>query len=127
MQDDNRLRLKHLESDEAIGLRAHVPARLKSLKCHEDVLHSDGRGNLLRYLTSYLPKFSDSFSAEYLDDGATDYSVARRILFDYHLLEPEMWMLLAQQLFPMFSYGGTVVPIIAPYAGMQTKPQYVEM
>ena len=33
--------------------------------------------------------------------------------------------MLAQQLFPMSRYQGTLVPIIAPYPDMETKPQFV--
>ena len=117
--------MHHTAEDADIGLRAHFPRRLRITKCHEDVLHGDGRGALLRYCTTYLPKFSDSFASEYLDDGASDYAVARRVLFDFHPLEPEMWMMLAQQMFPMSRYQGTLVPIIAPYPDMETKPQFV--
>ena len=45
---------------------------------------SDGRGMLLRYVSGYVPNFSDSFTSEWLNDAASDYSVARRVLADYH-------------------------------------------
>ena len=44
----------------------------------------DGRGMLLRYVSGYVPNFSDSFTSEWLNDAASDYSVARRVLTDYH-------------------------------------------
>eukprot|EP00969_Alexandrium_andersonii_P236647 10447181-Alexandrium_andersonii.AAC.1 len=45
---------------------------------------------LLRYVAGYVPKFSDSFAQEWLNDQASDYAVARRILSECHPLEPEM-------------------------------------
>ena len=86
-----------------------------------DVQASDGRGMLLRYCSSYVPKFSDSFATDWLNDDASDYSVARRILFDYHPLEPEMWMQLAAKKYPAAFFGGTMQPLFAPYPGMQKK------
>ena len=84
-------------------------------KCHEDVLHRDGRGAVLRYVATYAPKFSDSFACDSLNDAASDYTVARRVLFDYHPLEPEMWLHLAGRLFPQISFGGTLKDIVVPW------------
>ena len=95
-------------------------------KRHEDVQMADGRHNLLRYVATYAPKFSGSFAKDWLNDDASDYSIARRVAFDYHPLEPEMWLTLAGQLFPQISYGGTLKPIVAPYPEMGVKPDYVE-
>ena len=63
-------------------------------KCHQDVLHGNGRGLLLKYVATYTPKFSDSFAKEWLTDEASAFSVARRVLFDYQPAEPEMWLYL---------------------------------
>ena len=64
-------------------------------KCHEDMQQSNGNGATLRYVATYNMKFSDSFARDWLNDEASDYSVARRILCSYHPLEPEMWLTLA--------------------------------
>ena len=73
-----------------------------------DVQASDGRGMLLRYVSGYVPKFSDAFSTEWLNDEASDYMVAKRVLTDYHPLEPEMTLQLAMQWFPQCFLGGTM-------------------
>ena len=99
---------------------------MRITKCHEDVLQGDGRGALLRYTATYTPKFSDSFAKEWLNDKASDWSVGRRVLSDYHPLEPEMWLSMAGNLFPQCTYGGTLHDIIAPWPGMEKKPAYVE-
>lgn len=83
------------------------------------------RGALLKYVATYAPKFSDSFAKEWLNDKASDYSIARRVLFDYHPLEPEMWLSLCGKLFPQCSYGGSLVGMVAPWPGMDEKPKVV--
>ena len=60
-----------------------------------------------------------------MDDSSSAYAAARRVLFTFHPGEPEMWLLLASQTFPMFFLGGTMRPIIAPHPGMPTKPDYL--
>ena len=65
------LHLHHTESDHCRsnadgvpeGVRAYITDVLTSLQCHVDVQMSDGRGMLLRYVTGYVPKFSDSFTS----------------------------------------------------------------
>ena len=102
------------------GVRAYIPDILASLKCHVDVQMSDGRGMLLKYVSGYVPKFSDSFTTEWLQDGGSDYAVAKRVLTDYHPLEPEMTLQLAMQWFPQCFAGGTLqrfrVPV--PWEGI---------
>ena len=71
------LRLHHTESDFCRynaagvpeGVRGYVKDLLSSLHCHVDVQMSDGRGMLLRYVSGYVPKFSDSFTTEWLADA----------------------------------------------------------
>ena len=58
--------------------RAYLVDVLEALHCHVDVLASDGKAMLLKYCASYLPKFSDSFAAELLNDQATDFALARK-------------------------------------------------
>ena len=90
------------------GVRAYLVDVLSSLACHVDVQASDGRGMLLRYVSGYVPKFSDAFTTEWLNDEASDYMVAKRVLTDYHPLEPEMALQLAMQWFPQRFLGGTM-------------------
>ena len=47
------------------GLRAYIADILASLGCHMDVQMSDGRGMLLRYVSGYVPKFSDKIRQEH--------------------------------------------------------------
>ncbi len=101
------LKLHHSKSDfatknkngEKQGVRAYIIDLLSTLRCHVDVQASDGKGMLLKYVSGYVPKFSDSFSTEWLSDKVSDYVVARRVLIDYHPLEPEMTLQLAMQWF----------------------------
>ena len=65
------------------GHRVFFKEVLEILKCHQDVLHGNWYGLLLKYAATYAPKFSDSFARERLNDEASAFSVARRILFDY--------------------------------------------
>ena len=95
-------------------------------KSHQDVLHCDPRGAMMRYVATYVPKFLSSFFEEALDDAGTDFSVARRVLFGYHPNEPEMWLTLAAEILPPFALGGTMKPILAPCPGLD-PPAYVEL
>ena len=78
-----RVRLQHRESDCYKHIRAYFRDSMEVTKCHEDVQMADGRHNLLRYVATYAPKFSGSFAKDWLNDDASDYSVARRVAFDY--------------------------------------------
>ena len=69
------------------GIRAYVTDIKTSLQCYTDVQMGDGPGMILRCVSGYVPKFSGSFTSEWLNDAASDYSVARRVLTDYHPLE----------------------------------------
>ena len=90
------------------GIRAYMPDLLNSLHCHVDVQASDGRGMLLKYVSGYVPKFSDSFTTDWLSDQCSDYAIAKRVLTDYHPLEPEMTLQLAMQWYPQCFAGGTL-------------------
>ena len=96
------------------GIRAFMEDVIGALKCHMDVQASDGRGMLLRYVAGYVPKFSDSFAQTWLNDQASDYAVARRVLTDYHPCEPEMWLQLGAQWFPQTFAGGTMKVFTVP-------------
>ena len=112
------------------GLRAYFPDITAATKgSHQDALQADGRGMLLKYVSSYVPRFSDDFANEWLDDeggNRSGYHVASKVLCDYHPQKPEMWLQLAAQNFPVFKMGGSIFPILAPYCGMQQKPDFVE-
>ena len=100
------------------GLRAYFPDITAATKgSHQDALQADGRGMLLKYVSSYVPKFSDDFANEWLDDeggNRSGYHVASKVLRDYHLQEPDMWLQLAAQNFTVFKMGGSIFPILAP-------------
>jgi hypothetical protein len=119
--------LQHTAADKELHLRPYFPDSMKVRKCHEDVQQADGNGNVLKYVATYTQKFSDSFAKEWLNDSASDYSVARRILFSYHPLEPEMWMTLANQKFPQISYRGTMKQFTIPTPQVEEKPEFVKL
>ena len=107
------------------GHRAYFKETLEVTKCHQDVLHGNDKGLLLKYVATYAPKFSDSFAREWLNDEASAFSVARRVLFDYQPAEPEMWLYLFAQQFPPCRYGGTMYPLLVPWPGMDVAPPLV--
>ena len=109
------------------GHRAYFKETLEVTKCHQDVLHGNDQGLLLKYVATYTPKFSDSFAREWLNDEASAFSVARRVLFDYQPGEPEMWLYLFAQQFRPCRYGGTKVTLLCPWPGMETKPKVVTL
>ena len=125
--DQENVQLHHTILDKKLGIRGYLPEVLDVLKCHQDLQLGRGTGHMLRYAATYLPKFSDGPGKELMDDSSSAYGAARRVLFTFHPGEPEMWLLLANQSFPMFFMGGTLQPLIAPHPGMETKPQYVHL
>ena len=92
---------------------------------HQDMQHVDGRGNVLKYVSTYAPKMSSSFGDEFLTDQASDFSIARKLVCDVHPLEPEMWMYLAGALFRPCRYGGTLVERTPPVPDVAEKPEWV--
>ena len=120
------LRLHHPEDAAEKHCRAYLPDVLQSLRCHVDVQASDGKAMLLQYCTSYLPKFSDSFAQEFLQDEASDFAVARRILADYHPLQPEMVLQLAAQQLPQFRSKGMVRKFVCPVPWEKELPEMVQ-
>ena len=121
-----KLLLHHDAWSHTHSVRAFFPDVTAATKgSHQDVQQADGRGLLMKYVSTYVPKFSDSFASEWLDDSASDYHVSKKVLFDYHPQEPEMWLHLAAQQFPCFKTGASMMPIVAPYPGMPAKPQWL--
>ena len=125
-EDAGILELQHTEEDQEAGLRAFMPEVMAALKCHMDVQSSDGRGMLLRYCATYVPKFSDAFAQEWLNDQASDFAVARRVLSEYHPLEQEMWLQLASFLFRPCVAGGTMRRFVVPSPWVAEPPDAVQ-
>ena len=73
-----------------------------------------------------MPKFSDSFAQELLNDQATDFVVTRRVLSDYHPHQPEMVLQLAAQQHPQFLSHGLVKKFIVPLPWEKETPQVVQ-
>ena len=117
---------KHNRAGVPEGIRAYMPDLLNSLHCHIDVQASDGRGMLLKYVSGYVPKFSDSFTTDWLSDQCSDYAIAKRVLTDYHPLEPEMVLQLAMQWFPQCFAGGTLQRFRVPVPWEGTCPERVQ-
>ncbi|OLP74048.1 hypothetical protein AK812_SmicGene46525 [Symbiodinium microadriaticum] len=105
--------------------RAYLTDVLSALHCHTDVVASDGRAMILKYCASYLPKFSSSFAQELLNDQANSFALARRILSDYHPLQPEMVMQLAAQQHPQFLCPAVVRKLVVPVPWQKEMPQDV--
>lgn len=82
--------------------------------CHEDAQFARDNGAVLHYVATYALKFSDSMDKDWLNDHASDYSVARRMLFSHHPGEPEMSLTLAAEHFPQVDYKGSLVDIFVP-------------
>ena len=118
--------LQHTDEDKELKIRPYFPVTMEVTKCHEDVQQADGNGAVLRYVATYSLKFSDSMDQDWLNDQASDYSVARRILFCYRPLEPEMWLTLAQERFPQVDYQGTLVDIAVPLPDCSMKPKWLQ-
>ena len=125
-EDTGLLVLQHGEADHAAGVRAYMPEVLGALKSHMDVQSSDGRGLLLRYCSTYVAKFSDSFAQGWLNDEASDFAVARRVLSEYHPLEPEMWLQLASFLMRPCVAGGSLRKMAAPSPWREDQPEIVQ-
>ena len=85
---EGHLRLHHTEDDSDMGIRTYDFEEMDVMKFHQDNMvpneHLHGRGLLLRYISSYLSKFSTSLFPDLLDDtGSTSYGMAIRILSTY--------------------------------------------
>lgn len=123
---NQKVLLQHTEEDKELKIRPYFKTTLEVTKCHEDVLQADGNGATLRYVATYSAKFSDSMHQDWLNDEASDYSVARRILYSYHPSEPEMWLTLANERFPQIDYKGSMVDITVPLPGCAKKPKWLQ-
>ena len=125
-EDTDTVLLHHSMEDKELCVRPYFPSTMAITKCHEDVQQGNGNGAVLRYVATYQQKFSDSMDQDWLNDAASDYSVARRILCSYHPLEPEMWLTLAQERFPQIAYTGSMVHFMVPLPGTTAKPDILQ-
>ena len=90
------LKLYHPADVFALNLRAYISLVIPSLKCRMDVQTSDGHGMLLRYVTSYVSKWHDSFQSDSLYSvHVGPYQAAYKHLICMKPLEPEMWLSLS--------------------------------
>ena len=106
--EEGVLRLHHPEEAHRQRVRAWMPDVLGALQCHMDVQVGDGRALLLQYAASYTSKFSDQFATSWLNEEASDYHLARKVLSEYHPLEPEMWLQLGSHEFRQVLATGVV-------------------
>ena len=91
-------RLPHTEHDAAHGVRGYFPDVMDALRCHQDLQSRQGRGLLLAYVAKYVAKWSDSSYDEWMSDASCVTGLCRKVLFEYHPLEPEMVLQLTQGL-----------------------------
>ena len=95
INDVKVLKLYHPADAFALNLRAYISSLVPSLRCRMDVQTSDGHGMLLRYVTSYVSKWHDSFQSDALYSvHVGPYQAAYRHLISLKPLEPEMWLAL---------------------------------
>ena len=102
------LRLRHTKDDAAEGVRGYFPDVMSALKCHQDLQVSQGRGLLLTYVAKYVAKWSDSSYDEWMSDATSATSLCRKVLFEYHPLEPEMVLQLTGATFRQWEFGSAM-------------------
>ncbi|CAE7346144.1 PIF1 [Symbiodinium natans] len=90
--------LPHTPDDADQGVRGYFLDIMDALRCHQDLQCRQGRGLLLAYVAKYVAKWSDSSYDEWMSDASSVTSLCRKILFEYHPLEPEMVLQLTQGL-----------------------------
>ena len=85
------LRFHYTEEDAERNLRAYLTTLLGALRCRTDVQVADGRGMLLKYVSSYVTKMHESVTSEglYCSD-MTGYQAANSFLRTVRPLAPEM-------------------------------------
>ncbi|CAE7468115.1 unnamed protein product [Symbiodinium sp. KB8] len=124
--DGQKVLLHHTEDDKDAKVRAYFKDTMEVTKCHEDVQQGDGNGAVLRYVSTYNMKFSNSMDSDWLNGAASDYSTAAGVLRRYQPLEPEMWLTLAQERFPQAYLSGTFVDYMAPSLDTQEDMTLLE-
>ena len=130
--ENQKVLLQHTQEDKDLHVRAYMKDTMEITKCHEDVQLADSNdrrnGAHLRYVATYDMKFSSSIDSEWLNGEGSDYSTAVGVLRRLRVLEPEMWLTLAQERFPQASLSGTMLDIMAPnFENLEDKkPKFVE-
>ena len=120
--EEGALRLHHPEDARKAHVRAWMPDVLGALQCHMDVQVGDGRALLLQYAASYTSKFSDQFATSWLNEEASDYHLARKVLSEYHPLEPEMWLQLGSHEFRQVLATGVVRRLVVRLPDWENGP-----
>ena len=125
-----RLRLRHSAEDHSEGVRGYILPVMDALRCHQDVQMAGGRGLLLAYVTKYVAKWSDSSYDEWMADSASATSLCRKVLFEYHPMEPEMVLQLCGAQFRQWDFGsagGGRRSVRAPRPGNPEQPPIVDL
>ena len=119
------LKLRHSAEAAKAGVRAYFPDLMDCFRCHQDLQASDGHQLLLIYVAKYVAKWSDSSFQEWMSDSAAANSLARKVLFEYHPLEPEMVLQLCgnYKQWDMGTHSGGKKDLIAPKLGMEPPKQ----
>ena len=90
------LHLKHPSEAFALNLRAYISTVLPTLHCSMDFQTTDGRGMLLKYVTSYVTKNKDGIDKDSLYSyHLSGGQAAIRYVMDMKPAEPEMWLSLS--------------------------------
>ena len=121
----DRLQLRHSAQAAESGLRAFFPDLMDCFRCHQDLQASDGHQLLLTYVAKYVAKWSDSSFQEWMSDSAAASSLARKVLFEYHPLEPEMVLQLFgnYKQWDMGTHSGGKRDLVAPKLGAEPSKQ----
>ena len=119
-----------LKRDHSEGVRGYILPVMEALRCHQDVQMAGGRGLLLSYVTKYVAKWSDSSYDEWMADSASATSLCRKVLFEYHPMEPEMVLQLCGAQFRQWDFGsagGGRRSVRAPRPGNSEQPPIVDL
>ena len=85
------LRFHYGEEESQRNLRAYVSTLLGALRCRTDVQVADGRGMLLKYVSSYVTKMHESATSEGLHcTDVSGFQAASSFLRTVNPLAPEM-------------------------------------
>ena len=76
-----QIKFHHPSDAFALNLRTYIASVLPALRCHMDVQSGNGQAMVLRYVTDYVTKSSDSFVGESLNSSYVQpYTAAYRFL-----------------------------------------------
>lgn len=128
VEDEDRLQLHHTEEDAEAGVRGYFIPVMDALRCHQDLQIAHGRYLLLKYVTKYVAKWSDSSYSEWMSDSASVTSLCRKVLFEYHPMEPEMTLQLTGKTFRQWDFGtvmGGRRAVRVPRPSNQEQPGFV--